>query len=437
MSVIMKKWSFVLAYVLIFQALPATAGEGFGTFKKDLIRLERINPPEVYIRGTRLGVTVTAQDRQWQDLGERLRSALESEMLNADRRLSSEPTSPETVIELTVIENSAGEEWRSQEEVFKEQVGKDNKGKPVYRDVTKTVRYKSVSARMGAAFKVQELRSKRTLAADTVRYTFSQEFREGKDAPDSAGLEGQGINWVVGRIVLRLAPSKEVIGVLVPRGSLEVSSNLAKARLWSKYQESLEALGILPDSEAESYRQYALGLAYEAQGYGAETTGATLRYLQQAASHYNTALEMNPGEKYFTLPYNRNFLGQMFASDKSLPDTFPPPHERVAQSLIKYQRSLEFEEMDVEVAAEVGAKSLAATEAPAALGNREVIDMAVAGLTEDVILTAIQDAAETAFDASPKGLIELSKGGVSKKIIQRIQALAAKKPAPKPPGPGS
>ena len=62
-----------------------------------------------------------------------------------------------------------------------------------------------------------------------------------------------------------------------------------------------------------------------------------------------------------------------------------------------------------------------------------------AGLEEDVIITSIKSAAATAFDVTPKGLIELSQAKASKHLIQTIQAVAggkppaeeARKPAPK------
>ena len=52
-----------------------------------------------------------------------------------------------------------------------------------------------------------------------------------------------------------------------------------------------------------------------------------------------------------------------------------------------------------------------------------------AGLGEDVIITSIRSAPATAFDVSPKGLIQLSQAKASSNLIQTIQAAASGKPA--------
>src|SRR5207244_12454573 len=73
----------------------------------------------------------------------------------------------------------------------------------------------------------------------------------------------------------------------------------------------------------------------------AEATDDTLHYLQQAAVYYDQALQGNPAEKYFSLPYERFNLGGLLKSPQgSAP--YPPPHERVRAALIDYQRVKEF-----------------------------------------------------------------------------------------------
>jgi hypothetical protein len=57
--------------------------------------------------------------------------------------------------------------------------------------------------------------------------------------------------------------------------------------------------------------------------------------------------------------------------------------------------------------------------------NASIIEMLRAGLPEDVILTSINSAKDNSFDVSPKGLIQLAEAKASKKLIQRVQAIAS------------
>jgi hypothetical protein len=70
----------------------------------------------------------------------------------------------------------------------------------------------------------------------------------------------------------------------------------------------------------------------------------------------------------------------------------------------------------------------------AAMTNQDVVKMVGAGLAEDVIVTAIRQAARRSLDLTPTGLIELKLAKVPDSIIRAMQALEgeAAKPAPDP-----
>lgn len=55
------------------------------------------------------------------------------------------------------------------------------------------------------------------------------------------------------------------------------------------------------------------------------------------------------------------------------------------------------------------------------LTNQQVIEMVVAGLSEDIVATAVAQASESAFDVTPAGLMALKRAGVSDKVIQAMQ----------------
>jgi hypothetical protein len=53
--------------------------------------------------------------------------------------------------------------------------------------------------------------------------------------------------------------------------------------------------------------------------------------------------------------------------------------------------------------------------------NTDVISMVQAGVSEDIVLTAIDDTERCTFDTTPNGLIALTKGKVGAAIIKRLQ----------------
>ncbi|HET9766794.1 MAG TPA: hypothetical protein VFS60_08095 [Thermoanaerobaculia bacterium] len=414
-----------------FLALPgaALAGEGFGMLNKDYASLQRTHPPKVFLRGTRIAVVAKGQQQELAGTAEQLRSLLESEVLSADPRLSAEPTRPETLIEVTVVESRGNERWETRTVRKMRERGKDAKGKPIIEWYEAQVQYKIVTYSLGVAYKVQDVRTKASLDADTVTRRYEEDFAEGTGAPEVATLQSTLIGQVVEAIKVRITPSREQIGALIPRGSLKDLSNLASASLWNQYLEALEAMPAKPKPADDAYRQYGMGLAYEALGYAAEgSTDDTLRYLQQAAVYYNQALQMNPGEKYFSQPYQMSaFNPAALVGRANAGGSYPAPLNRVKSALVDYQRIKEFaaggpaaEGAQGGGGIPAGAKALGAD----TFDNADVIEMVKAGLPEDVILTAIADAENPSFDTSPKGLIELGKAKVSKKIMQRIQARA-------------
>ena len=80
-------------------------------------------------------------------------------------------------------------------------------------------------------------------------------------------------------------------------------------------------------------------------------------------------------------------------------------------------------------------KPAAATEAK--VTNADVIQMVAAGLSEQVILSAIQQAPPKSFDLTPGGLVALKKAGVADTIILAMQNGGVAPAAPKAAAPPS
>jgi hypothetical protein len=70
-------------------------------------------------------------------------------------------------------------------------------------------------------------------------------------------------------------------------------------QLWARAVEELEKLPPYAMPEDESYRQYSLGLAYEAMSYDAKVFNEQRANLFKAQEHYDKATELNPRQRYF------------------------------------------------------------------------------------------------------------------------------------------
>jgi hypothetical protein len=409
--------------------LPLAAGEGFGMMKKTA-NLTRVHPPQVFIPGTRIVIRVTSPGGRYAAAAERLQSQLESELLGKNPRLKLDPSHPDATIDVAVLQSEYNDKWESRQMVRSVNTGQvDSKKRPIYRQEEVTVRFKVVSYAFGGTFKVHDTRKDRSLAADSINWAYGKDFQDGNGSPEPSSLESTAVQSAVNDLARRLAPTRELVGVLLPRGSLENAAAFADAGLWNKYLDALEKLPPLKTPTDEGYRQYALGVAYEALGYGADDENTTLKYLEQASAHYNNAVDANPKEGYFTKAYQSILFSSRSAE---------APLTRVQSALVQYQKLKEFSDSlaaaPVALASKSGSKGdLGAPRADDSLTNEGVIDMLRAGLSEDIILTSIDSLPHTAFDVSPRGLIQLSEAKATKRLIQRIQTASNKaSSAPKP-----
>jgi hypothetical protein len=435
----MKTLTRFLSYLLLLllSAGSLQAKEGFGLMKK-LVTLHRTNPPEVLITGTRIQATGKGQGQNKQEVATRIATQLGSELVQHESRFTLDAQRPQTIIEVTVLDNSFETKWENRPGTRLDPVGKDNKGKMQYREVQVTLHYQVVNHRFGASYTVQDQGAKKTLFADSLNVSYHEDFQDGRNAPTEADLVNSAVQQTVGQIVYKLTPTEEALQVLVPKGSFEDFINLAEAGLWSRYSETIEARSALPNPMEEAYRQYALGVSYEALAYGADTTETTLRYLEQAAQHYNSAVSLNPKEDYFSKAYEGSFLSSVGRSslnalregsgqpaiDASRRQV-AAPLQRVQTAMKKYQTLLSQNEIRSANEGGVGAKALVAGPGVSpGMTNGDVISMIKGGVPEEIVLNAIENAEECSFDTSPAGLIELSKAKIGKEILKRIQAKA-------------
>lgn len=400
------------------------------------VTLTRTKPPRVYLMKTAIAVQVTSQ-AQRPGVPERLATALESELISNDPRLKPQKTSPETVIVCNIgrLETDQKSESRTvnvSRQVGTERVWNEKKKaydeKPVYKMVQETQNYLVVTGDISISYQTRDQASGAVLDSDTFNPSYRQEFVNGIGAPSSSDVEQNLIQSTIRQIVPRLAPTKEAIKVQLgrPNDPVDNLNKLGEAGLWTRMLEQLESMPALKESGKDAYRQYNIGVAYEAVGYQAADAASAKKFLEQAAIQYGKALEMKPDEKYFREPQTR--IAGAIAAYKTLEDQMASYQKVISEAAAQLQARAE------------GARSLeAAKQVPAksddgALDNSQIIDLVKGGLDEENLLAAIKDAKTVKFDLSAQGLKELLANKVPNRVItaMRTKQTAPARPAPPP-----
>lgn len=367
--------------------------QGFGAIKM-VVNLERKHPPKVYIRGTAIGVRIDdSQVARDVGLAQQMASVLESELLSHDQRLKPDNLKPETLISCTITRLESVEKWETR-------TGESQKGGLAgailggILNPQKPGNYKVIAGTMNVSYQAKDIKTGNILDSDNLGAYYSQAFLDGTGAPSLSEVE-HGMMWdIVSQIVRRLVPTREKIAVLLPKGKLENAGKLGQAGLWSRMLEQLEMMPPLANPKDDAYRQYDIGVAYEALAYQADNLADARKLLEQAAIYYGRALEMNPEEKYFR-----------------------EPQKRIDTAIAQYKK-LEEQQAASQTG---GAKDVASGPADKSLTNQDVIDLLKAGLDEENLIATIDVAPAVEFDLSPQGLRHLLENGVSNRVISAMR----------------
>ncbi len=128
------------------------------------------------------------------------------------------------------------------------------------------------------------------------------------------------IHDVVEQIASKLGNTTRAVEVEVATGEahLDRSAEFLGRALWSRALDELEKTPPFAKPEQEAYRQYDLGLAYEAISYSSTNPTEQKENIFKAAEYYDKAVEMNAKEKYFveTVARTRDALARYKALEK-------------------------------------------------------------------------------------------------------------------------
>ncbi|HEV8659895.1 MAG TPA: hypothetical protein VGS96_14910 [Thermoanaerobaculia bacterium] len=415
----MRKTAFLLA-IAIGVFTTAEGREGFG-FSKKSITMNRTKAPALNTPARRVKVTAASDRSKEADDAATLKRYTEEVLLAGAGTLAT-TDKPEITIKLAVDRLDSHETWETKEETEYRKVGtkqewnsKKNRyeTKDVWDYVPVTKNVKVLKASLTGTYDILDKNGK-VIDSGDLKDEFSKKYDEGKDSATPAKVEDDLMHRAATTVGARLVPTHDRVFVIVPKGSFEAYIPLAESNSWDRYLAAVQAVPENRNQSQEAYRQYALAVAKEGIAYSTDDAHRATELLREAVNHYQTAIQSNPGEKIFSEEYNSILSSRIGA-----------PMARAQGSLAGYEAWT----TGKHTGGGQPPSAVRTGEAPVVhrMTNQTLIDMAKAGLTDENLMLAIDDADDVAFDTSPNALITLAKGGVSKSVIAHMQKRAKKK----------
>ena len=417
--------------IALVLATPAAAREGFGFTKKAVV-MTRKKPPALNVGARRVKVTAETERSQDRDDAATMRRLTEEMILAGAGTLASERDRGDINVKLTIdrLESHESRETKNEtkyEKIGEKEVWNDKKKKyetkDVYGNVYVSVEVKTVQADLNGVYDITD-RNGKLIDSGSLTQEFSQKYEGGKESPTPASVEDDLMKRAATLVASRLVPTTDRVTVLVPKGSFESLIPLAETNVWDRYLAGVDAIPAKRDARQEAYRQYALAVAKEGLAYASDDRARTIDLLREATNHYASAMTSNPGEKIFR---------EAYSSLLSTGAGAPLPRAQASLTAFEaWSTATGTSGIRARVAAaqsQPAAQSQTSTQSQTpALSNQTLIDMAKAGLADENLILAIDEATDVNLDTSPNALIAMAKAGVSKNVIAAAQKKAKKRP---------
>jgi hypothetical protein len=251
----------ISAFGLGLLSSPSALAQGFGMLGKKQVTINRLLPPTVNLQGKRIRIEAAADAVK--EGGDELRSLLKTKLtvlIQKDPRFVLNETNPQTILKFTVT-NFYTEKWTDK--------GLGKSERDLFRGKIE-VSYQALDVFTHTALDSENLVE--TAGYQPSALPFTDVFNRSTKKVEAEGsvneCRDQLISDIVDDMAKRIAPTDEPFQAELPGGKkLEPLSNLALTHRWGALEEDAEKMDKFPKPEDDSYREYLIALAKEAQAY--------------------------------------------------------------------------------------------------------------------------------------------------------------------------
>jgi len=304
---------FALLVCFIAMVPVTSKGQGFGVFGRKTVTVNRLLPPTVNLTGKRIKIEANAAAVQKES--EQVQALLKTKLvtlIQKDPRFILNETNPETILKFTVTNFYT--------EVYVGGKGTDHETHSVRGKIE--VAYQAIDVNTNAALDSENL--VQNVGYDPTQSGFLDTFHMNAKKQAAEGSENEArdqmIDGIVQSMARRIAPLDEPFDAPLPGKKLEPLSSLAIQHRWGDLEEQADKADKFPKPDDDSYRQYLVALAKEAEAYdltresndfdlgkrtditakqAAEDFNRAQHYLDDSAEIYKAILAANPKEKEF------------------------------------------------------------------------------------------------------------------------------------------
>ena len=298
--------------VIPLMSPPLLGDAGFGTIRKKKITLQVRQPALVRLANTSIAFTGRSTNPEYLPVQESLLAILSTELLSNEKTLQ-------------VKQNPAEANWVFSMDVTGFHLGQPEKRTDNYagKGASTVVRW---TGSLNVAYRISD-HDGRVHDADNTNTNYQKDTdpnaavttpkkvlgvpvalpggRGTKPNPNephtTEDVKQAMIKDVVNAIAARLGNTARALDVQVATGEarLDRACEFMEKKLWARALEEVEGGSALPKPEEESYRQYDIGLVYEAMAYEPKSSDEQRTNFFKAMEHYDKALELNSKEKYY------------------------------------------------------------------------------------------------------------------------------------------
>jgi hypothetical protein len=284
--------------------------QGFGLLGKKTVTINRLLPPTVNLKGKRIRVEATAAAMQ--NTSGQVEALLRTKLvtlIQKDPRFILSDTDPQTILKFTVTN------------VYVDQ----------YTSGAGANQTHSAHGKIEVAYQAIDVATSQALDSENLVQEVGYDPKGGllnfsldKNKRAAEGSENEArdqmVDGIVTQMARRIAPLDQPFEAPLTTKRLEPITALAFAHRWGAVEEQAEKLDKFPKPDDDSYRQYLVALAKEAQAYDLtreandfdlgkrnditpkqadDDFNQAQKYLDDAAEIYKEILTSNPKEKEF------------------------------------------------------------------------------------------------------------------------------------------